>query len=288
MPRIAQVVRQHLEKARSSALAAVENYNKPGVAFRTRTYTVLMVIAWTALFHAVFYRRKVKPWYVRSGTGKGTRYAYVEGEPKHWELSECLNQYWSDKNPPERQNLEFVLRLRHKIEHRDHPELDPALYGECQAMLMNFEDLLTDEFGADFALAEDLGIALQFSALRPRQQEEALRRLEASAAGDVLDFVQTFRAGLPPEVLESSKFSLKVFLVPKLANRESACDLAVEFVPFDADKPDEMAAMFDLPFGQHPRACGALWQPRLGVLDRTADHSKRRRLDRIGGRWDGV
>ena len=33
-----------------------------------------------------------------------------------------------------------LVALRNKIEHRDHPELDPALYGECQATLMNFEE----------------------------------------------------------------------------------------------------------------------------------------------------
>ena len=54
----------HLAKAKDACLAAVTNYNRPGTAFRTRTYTVLMVIAWTALFHAIFHRRGKKPWYV--------------------------------------------------------------------------------------------------------------------------------------------------------------------------------------------------------------------------------
>ena len=35
MPRLARVVEAHLEKARSACRAAVENYNKPGAAFRT-------------------------------------------------------------------------------------------------------------------------------------------------------------------------------------------------------------------------------------------------------------
>ncbi|MFX0200789.1 MAG: DUF3644 domain-containing protein [Candidatus Hodarchaeota archaeon] len=240
MQRLSRVVREHLEKARASALSAVENYNKPGIGFRTRTYIILMVTAWAALLHAIFYRKKRKPWYIVKGSGRGTRYTKVDGEPKHWELGECLKQYYRDQNPPERKNLEFMLRLRNKIEHRNHPELDPALYGECQSMLMNFEDLLVKEFGHQYALAETLAVSLQFSALRQKEQEKALKKLERSAARDVLDFIQKFRAGLPPEVLESSKFSLKVFLVPKLANRESAADLAVEFVPYDPSKPEEM------------------------------------------------
>lgn len=243
MPRLAKAVRQHLEKAKSSALAAVEFYNKPGVSFRTRTYTVLMNIAWTALFHAIFYDRKQKPWYVRSGKGRGKRYMKVDGEPKHWDLSKCVSEFYGGENPPERANLEFMIGLRNKIEHREYPELDPVLYGECQAMLLNFEDLITEEFGEHHALAEDLGVALQFSSLRPEKQTEALRRLEKSAADDVLEFIEKFRADLPPEVLESSDYSLKVFLIPKIANRESSSDLAVEFVPFDPDEPDEMEGL---------------------------------------------
>jgi len=206
---------------------------------RTRTYNILMVIAWTSLFHAIFYKRKVKPWYARN-IGRAKRYQWVNGAPKHWALAECLRQYFKDNNPPERKNLEFMNQLRNKIEHRNQPELDPALYGECQAMLMNFEELLTNEFGEEHALTDTLAVSLQFSALRQKEQELALRKLQSSATRDVLAFMQKFRASLPPEVIDSSKYSLKVFLLPKLANRESAADLAVEFVPYDPSKPDEM------------------------------------------------
>lgn len=150
---------------------------------------------------------------------------------------------YEGKSPPERSNLEFMLRLRNKIEHRDHPELDPVLYGECQAMLMNFEDLLVNEFGDKLALASNLAVSLQFSALRPKEQEKSLRKLGSSAAKDILDFIRIFRANLPPETLESSRYSLRVFLVPKLANRESTADLSVEFVHYDPSKPEEMSKL---------------------------------------------
>jgi len=235
-----RAVREHLEKAQTSALSAVENYNKPGIFFRTRTYVILMVIAWTSLFHAIFYWRNQKPWYIAKGSGRGTRYMKVDEEPKHWELSKCIKEYYRDQNPPERKNLEFILRLRNKIEHRNYPELDPALYGECQSMLMNFEDVLVKEFGLEYALIENLAVSLQFSALRQKEQIKAIKSLEKSSAKDVLNFIQKYRAGLPPEILESSKYSLKVFLIPKLANRQSAADVAVEFVPYDPSKPDEL------------------------------------------------
>ena len=240
MPRRSRRVQQHLLKAREAALAAVDNYNRLGTSFRTRTFVLLMTVAWTSFFHAFFYNRKVKPWYVKSGRGKGTRYDRVDGDPKHWELSTCVKEYWDSQHPASRKNIEFFLGLRNKIEHRYHPELDPALYGECQAMLMNFEDMLIKEFGPGMALLDQVGVALQFSALRPHQQEEALRRLQSAAIDDVRDYVQTFRAGLEPEILESSQFSLRVFLIPKLESNPHLADLSIEFVPYDPSKPTEL------------------------------------------------
>ena len=240
MSRRSRPVQQHLLKARDAALAAVDNYNRLGTSFRTRTFVLLMTVAWTSCFHAIFYDKGVKPWYVKSGSGKGTRYDWVDGDPRHWELSTCVNEYWGSQHPPTRKNIEFFIGLRNKIEHRHYPELDPALFGECQAMLMNFEDLLVNEFGPDMALPDQIGVALQFSALRPHQQENALRRLQSSALDDVRDYIETFRAGLAPEILDSSQFSLRVFLIPKLENNPNVADLSIEFVPYDPNNPIAM------------------------------------------------
>lgn len=125
-----KVTELHLEKARTAAIAAIEAYNKPGSRFRTAHFIVLMNIAWTALFHAIFFERGEKPYYSR-GEGTGTRYEKVAGEYKHWDLMECLRRYYREQNPPERSNIQFLIGLRNEIEHRDIPELEPTLYGEC-------------------------------------------------------------------------------------------------------------------------------------------------------------
>jgi hypothetical protein len=141
MPKgFSQNVKHNLEKARSAALAAVEIYNRPGPRFRTAYYIVLIIIAWTALFHATFYKRGTSPWYKQHGRNpRGDRYVRVDGDPKHWDLSECLKQYFEGNSPPERRNLEFLIGLRNKIEHRHLPELDAGLYGECQAALLELK-----------------------------------------------------------------------------------------------------------------------------------------------------
>ncbi len=246
MPRgLPQVVRENLEKCQSAALAAVESYNRPGPRFRTAQYLVMIVIAWTAFFHAVFYRRGERPWYRKrnSGAGTGVRYQKIDGEPRHWDLSECLKHYFGDQNPPERQNLEFLLKLRNKIEHRHLPELDASLYGECQAALMNLEEKVVSEFGARYALQDQLAVSLQFSRTTPAEKKRAARILASDSAKSVTDYIERFRGRLAPTVLNSMRYSFSVFLVPKVANRRSAADAAVEFVPVDEASEPELARL---------------------------------------------
>jgi|SRR5579864_64915 len=234
-----RTVRENLAKARSAAIAAVEVYNRPGPQFRTAHYIVLMTIAWTGLFHAWFFRQRKKPWY-RESLGRRTPYKRIDGEPVHWDLTECLGQYYKGANPPVRANLRFIIGLRNKIEHRDLPELDPALYGECQALLLNFEEFMVNRFGQRFALAEQLAVALQFSSIIPREKAKALKRLGAARTRSVRAYIEEFRAGLPPEVLTSTEYGFSVYLIPKTANRINSADIAVEFVPYDPNEPDRM------------------------------------------------
>jgi len=246
MPRgLPQTVKDNLEKCRASAIAAVDAYNRPGPRFRTAQFIVLITIAWTALFHAVFFRRRRRPWYVKrtSGRGRAIRYQKVDGEPKHWDLSECIRQYFANQSPPERRNLEFLIGLRNKIEHRHLPELDASLYGECQAALLNLEELVVKEFGSRYALAEQLAVSLQFSQVIPHEKKTAARALARGSARSVADYVETFRGGLPSTVLNSMKYSFNVFLLPKLVNRQSTADAAVQFIRVDEASQEELSRL---------------------------------------------
>ena len=245
MPKgLPQAVRDNIEKSRAATTAAVDIYNRPGPGFRTAHFVVLIVMAWTALFHAIFYRKRRKPWYKRKGKNpKGDRYVHIDGEPKHWDLSECLDQHFGGNNPPERKNLEFLIGLRNKIEHRHLPELDAGLYGECQAALLNLEELLTSEFGSRYAIAEQLAVSLQFSRLVPSEKKKAAKDLAKGVAKSVKDYVETFRGGLASSTLNSTKYSFNVFLVPKVVNKKDLADTAVEFIKVDEGNNDELTRL---------------------------------------------
>ncbi len=231
-----------LDKARDSALLAVETYNRPGTVFRSEAYIVFMVIAWTSLFHAIFWRKNIKPYYGKIDDSGQMQYQKVDGDNRHWELSECLRQYYQSPNPPERKNLEFFIGLRNKIEHRNMPELDIQIFGECQAMLLNFETLLVNEFGEEYSLNENLAMSLQFSTITDNGKSEAIRRLSMNTYPSVTDYVENFRSSLTSDIYESMEYSYRVFLLPKIGNHMKSSDLAVEFInvnQLDESKKEE-------------------------------------------------
>jgi hypothetical protein len=241
-------VKTHLDKCRAVATAAVAAYNNPTVSFRTAIFLVLITMAWTAAFHAYFFKRNTKPWHLKKPgkTGKAKRYATVDGEPRHWELSECAREFFGGTQSAVRKNLDFLVGLRNKIEHRQLPELDASLYGECQAALLNLESFLLTHFGDDYALSEQLAISLQFSATMPREKILAAKNLARRNAKTVRSYVETFRGRLPAHVLNDTKYSFNVYLVPKTVGRESAADAAVKFIDYHSTSQQERSGMEQL------------------------------------------
>lgn len=229
-----------VEGSKDAALLAVEVYNKPRTTFRTQGFVALMIIAWTRLFHAFFHRTIGDTYHYK----KKGRFVIVEGERKSWELSTCIDEYG---NLPRAmaENLKFFIALRNKIEHRhiSRFELDKVLFGECQALLYNYERQLVDWFGEEHALNESLAFSLQFSKLRTEAQKAANREVLSRDAQDLHKFISTYRENLPEGVYASQEFSIKLLILPKVTNTNRH-DLAVEFVRYE-DLNDEERSEYD-------------------------------------------
>ncbi len=226
-------VRISLVKAQDSALLAVETYNKPAIKFKSGGYIVLMTIAWTSLFHSIFFRRGINPYYKNA---TNTRYLKIENDYWHWELKECLRQYFkSDTSNPIRKNLEFFIKLRNRIEHRSIPEIDSNIYGECQAMLFNFDNMLEKEFGSRYCIREALSFAIQlFPNLDHLKGYFAFKK----ETKEVLKFIESFRSSVSSSAYESGKYAFKAFLI-QVSNYNSADALPVQFLAYDKLTEDQ-------------------------------------------------
>ena len=109
-----------LENSVNSALTAVEVYNRPKTSFRVENYIILMVIAWTKLFHAYFQSTIGEKYFYKEKNG---RYKVIDGEKKAWELKECIKHFQKTSTDYKLSeavvaNLNFFVGIRNKIEHR--------------------------------------------------------------------------------------------------------------------------------------------------------------------------
>lgn len=198
----------------------------------------MMVIAWTSLLHAIFEQKGVDYFYYdKEGTTK-----IVEGDNKAWELSKCIKEYKELSNPV-RENIQLFILLRNKIEHRFAPLFDLDICGECQALLLNFEELITLQFGNYYSLNSTLSIPLQVITTRTSWQYEASKKLQSKHYNELKNFVDVYRAGLSEEVFSDSRYSFKVYLVPKTGNHRSSSDIAIEFIKYDPSHPEQFESI---------------------------------------------
>src|SRR5690606_26706574 len=119
-----------LIKAREAMIAAVQTFNSAGLTFRAELFIVTAIIAWTYLLHAWFRREGIDYRY----TGQKTK----EGADKYWELGHCLKQGKCPAKGGVAKNLEFLIEIRHEIEHRSTSRIDDALGAKLQACALNF------------------------------------------------------------------------------------------------------------------------------------------------------
>ncbi|QIH32321.1 DUF3644 domain-containing protein [Sphingobacterium sp. DR205] len=231
MPRgLPKNVRISLEKARDSALLAVEIYNKPAVKFKSGGYISLMVIAWTSLFHSIFFRRGIKPFYK-----KGRCYEKRDGDYCYWELKKCADEYFEGTNDPIKTNLMFFIPLRNMIEHKSVPEIDTDIFAECQSMLLNFDKIIAKEYSEKYCIKECLSFALQ---LYPSTKSLSSAVLENPASSPIIDFIRSYRSSIDPDILNTGEYSFKAFLI-QVANHETKNTVPIQFVNYNKLSDEE-------------------------------------------------
>lgn len=218
-----EAVNELVKKAKQSAMLAVDIYNRPQTEFRTEGFIVMMNIAWTSLIHSIFELDKVD-YYSKNKDGK---VIIIEGDKKTIELYECL-KIASFLNNKITSNLDFLIRLRNKIEHRFIPELDLSVCGECQSSLLNFENLLYSKYG--YSISANLAIPLQLTNFEEQKSIDAKKKFQANNLDNIQQFIFDYRKNLADDVYNSLEYSFKCFLVPKTTNNINKSDVSMEFI----------------------------------------------------------
>jgi len=179
-----------LIKSREAMIAAVHTFNSAGLTFRAELFIVTAIISWTYLLHAWLKREGIDYRHTKTENDVKVIAKTPNGAEKYWELAQCLKHARCPVEQGAKDNLEFLLDLRHEIEHRSTNRIDDAVSAKLQACCINFNDAIKTLFGAQYALERRLPIALQFVTFSPDQRGGPMKPIlflalgAAMAAGD--------------------------------------------------------------------------------------------------------
>ncbi|MBI2856029.1 MAG: DUF3644 domain-containing protein [Chloroflexi bacterium] len=232
--RIYSIQRELLEKSREAALSSVKIFNDPLIHFKSESFVVLMIIAWTYLLHSYYRQQKVEYREFNMTPNGRRRFRRTKsGAIRHWGLEQCLNESTCPINKDARNNLRFLIGLRHEIEHQMTVGLDSWLSGHYQACAINYNKYVKQLFGSRYGLDERLMYSLQFIELS-REQVEGIVYAE-DVPPHLKAYITEFNKGLTEEEASSPQYAYRVHYTRVLVNRPGQAHRTIEFVDAESD-----------------------------------------------------
>lgn len=219
-----------IEKAREVMLSAVQIFNNPLTTFKSESFIVLSMIAWTYLLHAHYRAKHIEyRYYQKSGKRKKFDRNPDDGSVKYWDLTKCISTDSCPLDADTKNNLRFLLGLRHQIEHRKASGLDSYLSARYQACALNFNFYLKELHGKRFGLDQNLALSLQFAEL-DQSQAGIIADRENRIPQEVISYISGFDNKLSGAEIESERFAYRLLFVRVLAKRKGQADRVIEFL----------------------------------------------------------
>ncbi len=225
---ISSIRKELIAKSREASLCAIRTFNDPQVSFKSETYIVLMVIAWTYLLHAYYRSVRIEYRYYRRGPKRKLFDRTKRGAYKYWELERCLNESKSPIDKNTSNNLRFLIGLRNEIEHQMTQIIDNYLSGRYQACALNYNFYLKKLFGDKYGIDNQLTYSIQFIQLTEEQVSGPAPEAELPAR--LRAYIASFDNNLSEEEFNDLRFSYRMIFTRKLVNRPGQADNVVEFI----------------------------------------------------------
>lgn len=233
-----------ITKSREAALAGVQIFNNPNITFKSESYIVLMIIAWTYLMHAYYRQEKIEYRFFEQH-GQRRRFDKTRhGAHKYWELERCLNNNRSPIDKDTSNNLRFLIGLRHEIEHQMTSRIDELLSARFQACCLNYNQYIKKLFGKDNGIDKHLSFSLQFSTIEMKQKDMLADHPELPA--NIQTYISTFDSALNDDEYADQRYAYRILFVPKTANSKGQADRVIEFIKSDSPLAEGINAEYTL------------------------------------------
>ncbi|MEI7489059.1 MAG: DUF3644 domain-containing protein [Chryseobacterium sp.] len=211
--KIGSIKNELIEKSREAALCAVQIFNNPNVTFKSESFIVLMMIAWTYLLHAYYREKKIEYRYCDT-KGKRKRFIKTNGRHKYWELEKCLKYVDCPLDSSTKNNLLFLVGIRHEIEHQMTSRIDDYIGAKLQACCINYNHSLTQLFKQNIGHQQPL--SLQFFSFGEKQTDSLKEK--PSLPKNIIDFITSYESNLTEEEKKSPLYSYRVIYIRRRFN----------------------------------------------------------------------
>jgi hypothetical protein len=231
--KLGSIKNELIQKSIESMLSSVQVFNNPNIQFKSESFTVLVIIAWTYLLHAYYRNEKIDYRYFEK-KGKRKKFSITKhGAHKYWDLERCLNDKYSPIDNETAVNLRFLIGLRHEIEHQMTTKIDDLLGARFQACCLNYNNYLKSLFKNQEGIEKYLSFSLQFSSI----SEEKVDQFHncSDLPKNISTYIQTFDQALDEKTFNDNRFAYRVFFITKTANRKGQADRVIEFVNPDSE-----------------------------------------------------
>ncbi|MGA2111722.1 MAG: DUF3644 domain-containing protein [Anaerolineales bacterium] len=230
---IGSVKSELVSKSREAALTAIGVFNNPQVSFKSETFIVVMVIAWTYLLHAYYRSKGIEYRYFRKGPKRRAFDRTKYGAFKYWELERCLNDNLCPIDEDTANNLKFLIGLRHEIEHQMTRSLDTFVSGRYQACVVNYNNYLKKLFGKSHGLDDRISYSIQLLDISELQIQGA--GPEPAIPERIRRYMADFDGALDHDAYNSPRYSYRLLFKRKLVNRPGQADKVIEFIDPTSD-----------------------------------------------------
>ena len=227
-----------IKKSREAILAAVQIYNNPQITFKSETFITLSIIAWTYLLHAYYRGKGIEYRYFKAKGNKKQFEKTSRGADKYWELERCLDNKACPLDDGTKNNLKFLIGIRHEIEHQMTNQIDEFLSAKLQACAINYDYFITQFFGNKYAVSKELVISIQFSAITPTQRKQLVST--DKLISNVRNYISEFEDALTDNDLKNNRYAYRVLYIPINVNRKGQADSVIEFVKPDSPMAGEI------------------------------------------------
>lgn len=210
---------ERLIRSREAMSIAVQIFNSPIIMFKTETFSVLAIIAWTYLMHEYYSKRGIP---------------ITDSQGKTFSLRYMLRRDDCPLSEGIKNNLTDIMDIRNAVEHKLFRRSDKKWLSLFQACCLNFDKKLSEFFGEKVSLRDELGFALQFSKM-DMDQLSALQKFEVPKDIEALD------ARLQENHSEEELLDLEYrFRVVYTIDASSKGQAHIQFVTPDSDEGKEI------------------------------------------------